>query len=217
MKLVNEEMKFTIPPFSWEYFINDFVIAIPAAAIIGATVFGTKKLKNPWVNRKIIHLSVTPAILMYLYVFKEPYAFFIYSIMITLFLLIHHLKSSVMEWFQLKGNLGEVYFAASFAILSIIFWDLREVAAAIMLFMAVGDAITGLVRSRVCRERCKHWIGSLAMLITSSIIGFVLIGALGVLLAVLATISEKQWFIDDNISVPLVSALTFYMINFLLS
>ena len=206
-------MIFTLPPFSIHDFIYDFVVAIPAAIVIGAAVLGTKKLNNPWINRKIIHLSATPAILMYLYIFKEPYAFFVYSLILTVFLLIHHVKRSIMGWFQFEKNLGEVYFTLSFAILSLIFWHARNVGAAIMLFMAVGDAITGIVRSRVCKRRCKHWIGSLAMLVSTVIIGYILIGTIGIILAVLATLSERQWIIDDNISVPLISSITYFVIT----
>jgi len=206
-------MNFTLPPFSIHDFIYDFVVAIPAAIVICAAVLGTKKLSNPWVNRKIIHLSATPAILMYLYIFREPYAFFVYSLIITVFLLIHHVKRSIMGWFQFENNLGEVYFTISFAILSLIFWHARNVGAAIMLFMAVGDAITGIVRSRVCKRRCKHWIGSLAMLISTVIIGYILIGPIGIILAVLATLSERQRIIDDNISVPLISSITYFVIT----
>ena len=205
-------MDFTLPNFVLDDFIYDFVIAIPAAVIIGVAVLGTKKLSNPWVNRKIIHLSATPAILMYLYVFKEPYAFFVYSIILTLFLLINHVRRNIMGWFQFERNLGEVYFTLSFAILSLIFWHAREVGATIMLFMAVGDAVTGIVRSKVCRKRCKHWLGSLAMLISTITIGYILIGTIGVVLAVLATVFERQWIIDDNISVPLISTVVYFIV-----
>lgn len=120
-----------------------------------------------------------------------------------------------MGWFQFEKNLGEVYFTLSFAILSLIFWYVRNVGAAIMLFMAVGDAITGIVRSRVCKRRCKHWIGSLAMLVSTVIIGYILIGSIGIILAVLATLSERQRIIDDNISVPLISSITYFVITLL--
>jgi len=210
-------MNFTLPHFSLHDFMYDFIVAIPAALIIGTAILGTRKLSNPWINRKVIHLSVTPGILMYLYVFKEPYAFFVYSIVFTIFLLMHHIRQNIMGWFQFEKNLGEVYFTLSFALLSLIFWHAREVGTTIMLFMAVGDAITGIVRSSVCKVRCKHWIGSLAMLITTTIIGYILVGVIGVLLAILATLFEKQWFIDDNISVPLVSTVTYFAVTSIIS
>jgi len=204
---------FALPKFSFDDYINDMIIAIPAAALIGITIFLTRKIRNPWFNRKIIHLSSVPAVFMYLYVFKEPYAFFTYGILITLLLVLHHLRKKEMSWFQIRGNLGEVYFTASYSIIALTMWYMREPAVTVMLFMAVGDAVTGLVRMKVCRERCKHWIGSLAMLITTSIIGYVFLGSLGLPMAVIATLAERQQFIDDNLGVPLASILTYLLVT----
>jgi len=204
---------FALPEFSFDDYINDMIIAIPAATFIGVTIFLTRRIKNPWFNRKIIHLSSVPAVFMYLYVFKEPYAFFTYGTLITVLLVLHHLRKNEMSWFQIRGNLGEVYFTVSYSVMALTMWYMRELAVTVMLFMAVGDAVTGLVRIRVCRERCKHWIGSLAMLITTSIIGYVFLGSLGLLMAIIATIAERQEFIDDNLGIPLASILTYLLVT----
>ena len=204
---------FALPEFSFDDYINDMIIAIPAATFIGVTIFLTRRIKNPWFNRKIIHLSSVPAVFMYLYVFKEPYAFFTYGTLITVLLVLRHLRKNEMSWFQIRGNLGEVYFTVSYSVMALTMWYMRELAVTVMLFMAVGDAVTGLVRIRVCRERCKHWIGSLAMLITTSIIGYVFLGSLGLLMAIIATIAERQEFIDDNLGIPLASILTYLLVT----
>ncbi|OYT52010.1 MAG: hypothetical protein B6U76_10360 [Desulfurococcales archaeon ex4484_217_2] len=208
---------FALPEFSFDDYINDMIIAIPAAALIGITIFLTRRIKNPWFNRKIIHLSSVPAVFMYLYVFKEPYAFFTYGTLITVLLVLHHLRKNEMSWFQIRGNLGEVYYTVSYSVMALTMWYMRELAVTVMLFMAVGDAVTGLVRIRVCRERCKHWIGSLAMLITTSIIGYVFLGSLGLLMAIIATIAERQEFIDDNLGIPLASILTYLLVTSLVT
>lgn len=206
------DVVFILPEFSINYYLTDMVIAIPAALLIGLTILTTKRFKNPWFNRKLIHLSTVPAILMYLYIFKEPYAFFTYSALITFLLILHHIRKDEMPWFQIKGNLGEVYFTACFSILSLTMWYMKELAVAIMLFMAIGDAVTGLVRMRVCKERCKHWLGSLAMLLTTSIIGYILMGIIGLPMAIAATLAERQRFIDDNIGIPLAAIITYLTI-----
>ena len=208
---------FALPEFSFDDYINDMIIAIPAATLIGVTIFLTRRIKNPWFNRKIIHLSSVPAVFMYLYVFKEPYAFFTYGTLITVLLVLHHLRKNEMSWFQIRGNLGEVYYTVSYSVMALTMWYMRELAVTVMLFMAVGDAVTGLVRIRVCRERCKHWIGSLAMLITTSIIGYVFLGSLGLLMAIIATIAERQEFIDDNLGIPLASILTYLLVTSLVT
>lgn len=202
-----------LPPFNLDLYIEDMIVAVPTAFLIGFTILATRKIDNPWLNRKLIHLSTVPAILLYLYVFKEPYAFFTYGVLITLMLLVHHLRKKELSWFQLKGNLGEVYFALSYTLISILLWNLRALAVTVMLLMAVGDALTGIVRMRFCEKRCKHWIGSIAMFVISSIIGYALLGIIGIIIAVVAALAEKQQYVDDNISIPLTAIITYFALN----
>ncbi|HEY0087626.1 MAG TPA: dolichol kinase, partial [Candidatus Lokiarchaeia archaeon] len=56
------------------------------------------------------------------------------------------------------------------------------------------------------QKRTKAWEGSLAMLIVCILIGFKM-GWAGIIAAIFATIFEKLEFIDDNISIPIVSFL----------
>ncbi|RSN71885.1 hypothetical protein [Candidatus Methanodesulfokora washburnensis] len=187
----------------------DLMLALFLFVIIILTVMLTKKFSNPWVNRKIIHLSSVPAVISYMYLFTEPYIFFSFAIFFTIMLLIPHLKNRELSWFQLKKNYGEVYYTASFAALSLILWNVDRILAGLsMLFMAVGDSATGLVRSRILKERGKHISGSIAMFIICSAIGYYFYGVKGLLLSAIATLAEYQPWVDDNISVPLLTALT---------
>ncbi|MGB9630536.1 MAG: hypothetical protein ACP5KE_02495 [Candidatus Methanodesulfokora sp.] len=187
----------------------DLMLALVLFIIIIFTVMLTRKFSNPWVNRKIIHLSSVPAVISYMYIFTEPYVFFLFSVFFTIMLIIPHIKNREMGWFQLKKNYGEVYYTASFAALSLLLWGLDRILAGLsMLFMAVGDSATGLVRSRILKERGKHISGSIAMFILCSAIGYYFYGIKGVLLSVVATLAEYQPWVDDNISVPLLTALT---------
>jgi len=189
--------------------IFDLALALLLFVTIILTVILTKRFSNPWVNRKVIHLSSVPAVVSYMYLFTEPYIFFSFALFFTLMLLIPHLKKREMSWFQLKENYGEVYYTVSFAALSLLLWDFDRILAGLsMLFMAVGDSVTGLVRSRILKERGKHVSGSIAMFIVCSIMGYYLYGAKGLLLSAVATLAEYQPWLDDNIAVPLVTALT---------
>jgi hypothetical protein len=71
----------------------DLPLALVLFAIIASAVFLTKTMKNVWVNRKIIHLSVTPAVLAYMYAFREPYVFFAFALFFTTALSIPHFRS----------------------------------------------------------------------------------------------------------------------------
>lgn len=188
--------------------IPDFTIALILFSIIIATVLLTKKRPNIWINRKMIHLSVVPAVLCYMFIFKEPYIFFIFAVFFVIFLILPHAKSKELSWFQEKKNYGEVFFCLSFALLAIPCWEnCRILAGVAMLFMAVGDSVTGIVRSRFLKNRGKHWSGSIAMLITCLLIGALFMSYKGIVLSIAATLLEYQPWIDDNLTVPLLTVL----------
>jgi len=190
----------------------DLPITLILFGIIMFTVFLTKRLRNVWVNRKFIHLSSAPAVLAYMYVLKEPYIFFSFAVFFTLLLLVPHLKSKELNWFQVEHNFGEVFYCISFGALSIAFWNLDKVlAGVVMLFMAVGDSVTGMIRSRFVNERKKHWTGTLGMFLTCSAIGFSTFGIRGIMYALVATVSEHQPWVDDNLSVHLITALASFI------
>ena len=196
-------------------FLGDLVLGFILFAFILSVVFITKKFRNPWVNRKIIHLSSAPAALAYMFVFKEPYVFFGLSILFTIMLIIPHIRKREFDWFQLRRNYGEVFYTLSFSVLAITMWNVSRILAGVsMLFMAIGDSVTGLVRSRFLKERAKHISGSIAMLIVCSVIGYYFMQIRGILLAVLATIAEYQPWVDDNLSIPLVTALAGLLLGF---
>jgi len=192
---------------------SDIPLALLLFGFILSTVFITKKMKNVWVNRKLIHLSSSPAVLVYMYVFKEPYIFFSFATAFTLALFIPHLRSRELNWFQVKRNFGEVLYTLSFAVLSISLWETNRIlAGTAMLFMSVGDSVTGMIRARFVTERSKHWTGTLGMLLTCILIGVTLLGAKGIVLSTVATIAEYQPWIDDNVTVPFVTTIASLLI-----
>ncbi|GAH89041.1 unnamed protein product, partial [marine sediment metagenome] len=78
-------------------------------------------------------------------------------------------------------------------------------------FMGGGDAITGLIRSKVYGREVKGNWGSVGMLITCLILAYFIqpywIGAIGAVTAVVAEKYTKTTkYIDDNLSIPLSSA-----------
>jgi dolichol kinase len=190
-------------------FFTDSLMAVLLFILILSTVIMTRRFKNIWVNRKLIHLSVTPAVLSYMYLFKEPYVFFLFGILFAFFLVVPHFRSMEFKWFQKKNNFGEVLFCSSVAVLGLLLWSplTRILAGTAMLFMAIGDSITGMVRSRFLKKRAKHWSGTLAMVLTCVPIGYLFLGLTGILLATVATLAEYQPWLDDNISVPFATVL----------
>jgi dolichol kinase len=84
-----------------------------------------------------------------------------------------------------------------------------------ILFMAVGDAVTGVARNALYRRRTKSWWGNLAMAAFSIPAGAIL-GIAGVLAGAIVSVVEHFEFgpIDDNITVPSISFLILVIANF---
>ena len=111
--------------------------------------------------------------------------------------------------------LAEIHFPATgIALIGICWGVLGEPWLAIvpLAFMGAGDAITGLIRSKVYGREVKGVWGSLGMLVTCLILAYFIqpywIGVAG---AITATLTEKYTkttkYVDDNLSIPLSSAL----------
>ena len=195
-------------------FILDWIYAIILFAFIIFVVDFVKRFENVWINRKLIHLSSVPAVVFYMYIFKTPYPYIFFSILFTILLYLKHIRNDLSKWFQVEGNYGEVFYTISYGFISAIFWSIdRILGGLIMLFMAVGDSITGIVRSRFVDRWQKHWTGSLAMLVVSVLMGYILYGLWGVLLGFIATLFEVQPYLDDNLAIPIATGLTALVIK----
>ena len=130
------------------------------------------------------------------------------------------IKPNVFRGVGRPTALSEVLFPLSGTIALAIGWAIFNeplLSVACILMMAWGDAVTGIVRSKVYGKAVKGWWGSLAMFISCVIIGWALIEPflLALMVAIGATLTEwacgdvsKIKFlrpIDDNLSIPLVS------------
>lgn len=194
---------------TFKSYIIDWIYGSILFIFILFIVYIIKSRPNVWVNRKIIHLSTIPAVIFYMYIFSSPYPFIFFNIVFTIILYLKHIRDNLSTWFQVEGNYGEVYFTISYGVISTIFWHIdRVLGGLIMLFMAVGDSVTGIVRSHFVDRWQKHWTGSIAMLVVSMVIGYYLYSYYGILLGLIATLAEAQPYLDDNLAVPISTAIT---------
>lgn len=140
---------------------------------------------------------------------------------------------------QDKTDLGTVYFPISLVILILLTWkggllgrDLRYFGAVGALVMGYGDGFAAIVGENFGRQKyCifksrKSLEGSIAMFVFSLIVSAVLLGIfrgadiftlkVSFIVAVLAAMAEAFTpFGVDNITVPIISALAAYYLNFL--
>ncbi|ASJ00053.1 diacylglycerol/polyprenol kinase family protein [Thermococcus gorgonarius] len=199
------------------------MINIPEAVTIGVlfiigTIAFTKKLGQEWawINRKLIHLSVVPAILMFYWGLIPRWIFSGAAFLIGLIQLWPHLRRRELSWYQLEHNYGEVFFALSASVISATLPI--EYATALLLAMAISDGVTGIIRHYYFKRHGfnvklkKHWTGSLGYFVTAVIIAFIFLNAGTVEKigwAAMLTLAEYQRLLDDNLAVPLVGGLLY--------
>ncbi len=189
-----------------------------AALFILAAITLTKRMGEEWawINRKIIHLSIVPAILMLYWGLIPAWVFSGAAFAFGAFQLWPHLKRKELSWYQIEHNYGEVFFAFSASVIPLMLP--LEYATALLLAMAVSDGVTGIIRHYYFKKHGfnvklrKHWTGSLGYLITAAIIAFLLLnaGTVGKIgWAAVLTLAEYQGWLDDNLAVPLVGSALF--------
>ncbi len=170
-----------------------------------------------YIGRKIIHIFVAGITTILIPIFYSGY----YGIVIlSTFGLSVYLffwrKYKLMYWFQVRENMYEVHFSLAYGAILLIGVLLQNLMVSLipLLFMSFGDSATGLVRAVTQKKQVKSWDGSLAMLIVCSIIGWLFLGVYGIIIAAVATLVERIPGIDDNITVPIVTALLVYLFIF---
>ncbi len=177
----------------------------------------TQKYKDvpaAYVGRKIVHLFGGGITALLIPVFYEGYYVLvtISAFGLGIYLLFRR-RYGLMYWFQIKENRYEVHFALAYGTILLIGVLLENLWIGLipLFFMSFGDSATGLIRAVTQKRHVKSWEGSLAMFLICSIIGFLTLGVYGVVVGLTATLVEKIPEMDDNITVPMVSALLVYL------
>jgi len=203
-----EELVATVLLFGWVIFV---------ATVLTLMIY--KFMKNRgldhnvavYYNRKVIHMLAGGFVgIIVPFVFKTSLLPFVMALFLAIFTYIPHKIGRLMYWFQTEDNMYEVSFAVMWGLMIALGWMMSGgnfwFGILPVLFMSVGDAITGLVRNTLYKKRTKSWWGNLAMASFSILIGTIL-GAAGMLAGAVASLAEHFEFkpIDDNIIVPSVS------------
>ena len=118
--------------------------------------------------------------------------------------------------------LAEIHFPATGIVTIGVCWGLMGepwLAIVPLTFMGGGDAVTGLIRSKVYGREVKGGWGSLGMLATCLILAYFIqpywIGAAGAVTAVIAErFTKTTKYCDDNLTIPLASALVMGVLIF---
>jgi dolichol kinase len=173
-----------------------------------------KDIPAAYVGRKIVHLFGGGITALLIPIFYEGY----YSL-VTIsafglaFYTLFRRKYGLMYWFQIKENRYEVHFALAYGIILLLGVILGNLWIGLIpiLFMSFGDSATGLIRAVTQKKHVKSWEGSVAMFVICSIIGFTILGIYGIIVGLIATLVEKIPKIDDNVTIPFVTALLIFL------
>ena len=205
-----EELVATVLLFTWVIFV---ATVLTKSFYKWMKTRGVEHFVAAYYNRKVIHIFAGGLCAVLIsFVFETPLLPFIMAMLLAVFLYIPHKIGKIMYWFQTEDNMYEITFCIMWGIVLSLGWTVSGgnfwFGILPVLFMAVGDAITGVVRNILYKRRTKSWWGNLAMALFSIPVGATL-GVAGVLAGAIASFVEHFEFkpIDDNITVPLISFL----------
>ncbi len=213
-------------PSYWNEITADWPYALLLAAIILAGLwlsnYAFDRGVPQYVSRKIGHTAGGICFLLAPFVFHDfllPLA--LAGVFALALILARLLRPATFRGVGGNGRSGDSYAEVVFAAVAVpvylVGWQwLKEpyYAAAALLFMAWGDAATGLVRAQIYHKPVKGVWGSLAMLLVCLGLAWLLIkpfwiGVAGSVAAVAAEFSFGDVGfikrIDDNLAIPLVS------------
>ena len=206
-----------------------FAILIAGAVMVGlflANVMYDRDVPQ-YISRKLGHLAGCAGFLLCPLLFSSFWWPLILTTGFTILL-------GYARWFKPKtfrgvgGSgrpqaLAEIHFPATGIVLIGICWGLLDkpwLAIVPLTFMGGGDAVTGLIRSKVYGREVKGVIGSIGMLVVCLTLAYFIepywIGVAGALTAVVAEKYTKTTkYIDDNLSIPLASAAVMAILSIL--
>jgi len=181
--------------------------------LVSAGIAISRLVKVRYLSRKIVHIFVGIAGLF------VPFVFSSLIVPLTICLayaiaIFHFRRAGRLEWMEIEGSSGEIYFALMLPLLLAATWSFDIwLGVTVLSYMAFGDGITGFVRYYRVGHRGKHVAGSIAMLLTSTLLGGAIYGyahgfsgmVSGVVGGIAATIAERFELVDDNVSIPAVS------------
>jgi len=202
------------------------VVYAMAIVILTKSTFKIMKKRNMeqmvavYYNRKIVHMAAGGVVAI-----AVPFLFdsWIYplaiGIILTLFTALPRLKGKSMDFMQTKENWNDSKFTLMWGISIAVMWILFNdpfLAIIPTLFMAFGDAVTGVARNAIYKRRTKSPVGNIFMLIVCVFIGYYFasiaihpIPLWGVLAAIVASIIERFEIgpIDDNVLITIASMI----------
>lgn len=169
-----------------------------------------------YISRKAIHVlagGVTAVLIPIVFINRLEVAVMIAFLMAAFVFYRRNRKG--MYWFQRSDNAFEVNFCLVYGFMILLGWVLGDIWLGLIpiLFMTFGDGATGIVRAIRQKQQIKTWDGTIGMFVVCAVIGFVILGWVGIVIAAVVSLVEKVSWFDDNISVPFAAAFLVFLFS----
>jgi len=199
----------TVLLFLWVVFVSHFLTRVAYDYFMRR---GLPQRVAVYYNRKILHMLTGGLVAVLVpYVFRGPLLLILMVAVLAIGNYLPHRMNKLYYWYQVEDNMYEVHFIIMWGLVMTLGFIIGNVWIAVLptIFMSFGDGITGIVRNSIYKKRTKSWWGNIAMMSICAPVGYLLLGTVGLVSGVAASLVEKfeyKW-LDDNITVPLVSFL----------
>jgi hypothetical protein len=164
-----------------------------------------------YMARKAIHiLSAGVSVMLARVIFSDWLIPVVVGLLMVAYTAVGHIQK-LHGWFQIRRNYADIYFIVACTGVLVIFWNYNVwIGVLSALFLAWGDGLTGIVRKLVYGKRNKGLWGTAAMFAVCIALAYVMNGRVGYVAfvaAAFASIAERFEQIDDNITIPVGSAI----------
>jgi len=209
------EVVITLILFLWVIFVSHFLTRIIYNHLMWR---GLPHRVAVYYNRKVLHMLTGGLVAVLVpYVFRGPLLLIVMVAVLAVGNYLPHRMNRLFYWYQVEDNMYEVHFIIMWGVIMTLGFIIGNIWLAVLptIFMSFGDGITGIVRNSIYRRRTKSWWGNIAMMGICAPVGYLLLGIAGLAAGVAASLVEKfeyKW-LDDNITVPLVSFLILIAFN----
>jgi dolichol kinase len=209
------EVVITLILFLWVIFVSHFLTRIIYNHLMRR---GLPHRVAVYYNRKVLHMLTGGLVAVLVpYVFRGPLLLIVMVAVLAVGNYLPHRMNRLFYWYQVEDNMYEVHFIIMWGVIMTLGFIIGNIWLAVLptIFMSFGDGITGIVRNSIYRRRTKSWWGNIAMMGICAPVGYLLLGIAGLAAGVAASLIEKfeyKW-LDDNITVPLVSFLILIAFN----
>ncbi len=211
------------------------VVYAMAIVFVTKTTYGAMKKRGfedmvaVYYNRKIVHMAAGGVVAIAVpFIFDSWVYPLVIGLVLTGFTALPRLKGKSMDFMQTKENWNDTKFTLMWGVSIAVLWILFNdpfLAVIPTLFMAFGDAVTGVVRNALYKKRTKSPVGNIFMLVVCVVIGYYFsslaitpIPLWGILAGVAASIVERFEIgpIDDNVLIT-VTAMIILIIGHVMS